>query len=252
MTTTDGKGIVWLVGAGPGDPELLTLKAARLLQQADVVLHDSLVSREVLELIPATSRRIHTGKRCGAHRMPQARINTLMHRYALRYRTVVRLKGGDPFIFGRGGEELEYLRERNIAVEVVPGITAAAGCAAACQIPLTHRDHGDALLLHSGHSREGGFSPARDYTRVFYMGLGQAGDIQRKLLEEDGIAGDTPVAVVLAGTTRDQRTISGRLDELKRLARSSDIGGPGLIIVGRSAALARTDLPQPLSSVHVA
>jgi uroporphyrin-III C-methyltransferase len=238
--TTSTQGTVWLVGAGPGDPELLTLKAARLLKQADVVLYDSLVSDQVLDMIAPQSKRVHVGKRCGAHRLPQARINALLHRYAGRYRTVVRLKGGDPFIFGRGGEEMMYLRERNVPVEIVPGITAAAGCAAATQIPLTHRDYGDALTVQSGHSKQGRFGPTRDYTRVFYMGLNQAGAIREALIN-DGIDPAMPVAIILAGTTREQAVIRGELDQLADLAAGRAGDQPGLIIVGRATALARSE-----------
>lgn len=251
-TTQSQPGTVWLVGAGPGDPELLTLKAVRLLEGADVILHDSLIPDEILELASKKARCIHTGKRCGAHRMPQARINALMHRYAERGLAVVRLKGGDPFVFGRGGEELEYLRARTIPVEVVPGITAAAGCAAEAQIPLTHRAYGNALILHSGHSSNGGFQPARDYTRVFYMGLNQAGDIRRQLLD-DGVDDNTPVAVILAGTTSGQKVFTGILVELETLARQRKDNSPGLIVVGDSAAIARQNqTTEPLSSIHIA
>jgi len=148
-------GTVWLVGGGPGDPELLTLKAMRVLSQADIVLYDSLISDEILDMLPQKCTRIHVGKRCGAHKMSQVDIQTLLLTSAKKYQRVVRLKGGDPFIFGRGGEELEFLQAHGVTVEVVPGITAAGGCAAAAGIPLTHRQYGNALMLESGHSQFG-------------------------------------------------------------------------------------------------
>ncbi|QQD21335.1 uroporphyrinogen-III C-methyltransferase [Oceanospirillaceae bacterium ASx5O] len=235
-------GTVWLIGAGPGDPELLTLKALRIISQADIVLYDSLISDDILTMLPKRCVRLHTGKRCGAHSMGQPDINKALHTAAQKYRCVVRLKGGDPFLFGRGGEELEYLQQRHIPVQIIPGITAALGCAAAAHIPLTHRQYGNALMLHSGHSQYGDFAASHSPTRVFYMGLRQAGQITGHLLNE-GIAEDTPVALIVNGTLPDQRVLKGVLMDLPHLAQRClhDSKGPGLIIVGEVAAMARVN-----------
>merc|ERR1712000_633812 len=210
---------VWLVGAGPGDPELLTVKAMRIISQAEVVLYDSLISDDILALLPRQCTRIHTGKRCGAHKMSQGEINRTLLTAARKYQCVVRLKGGDPFIFGRGGEELEYLEKHGMDVRIIPGITAAGGCAAAAGIPLTHREYGNALVLHSGHTKFHEFSPCQNPTRVFYMGLRQAGAITAHLVHK-GLLIDLP-------------EISA-----KALTESS---GPGLIFVGEVAAMAKSD-----------
>lgn len=240
MTTSNSHsfGQVALVGAGPGDPELLTLKAMRLLNQADCVLYDSLISDDILALLPRQCVRIHVGKRCGQHSMKQADIQSLLVSCARKYRQVVRLKGGDPFIFGRGGEELEYLRRYGIDTTIVPGITAAGGCAAAAQIPLTHRQYGNALLLQSGHSQFGDYQASDNPTRVFYMGKKQAGSITAGLLQQ-GLHEATPIALILNGTRAQQQVIKGVLMDLPFLAaRSQQDDGPALIIVGEVAALA--------------
>ncbi|WP_430462365.1 uroporphyrinogen-III C-methyltransferase [Thalassolituus sp. LLYu03] len=233
-------GEVWLVGAGPGDPELLTLKAMRVISEADAVLYDSLISDDILALLPARCTRIHTGKRCGAHSMTQIDINKALLSAARKHKKVVRLKGGDPFIFGRGGEELEYLEKHGVQVQIVPGITAAGGCAAAAGIPLTHRDYGNALVLHSGHTRFNEFSPSQNPTRVFYMGLRQAGPITAHLLQE-GLREDTPVALIINGTLSTQQVFKGVLMDLPHIAERvlGDSDGPGLIFVGEVAAMAR-------------
>ena len=238
-----GSGKVWLVGAGPGDPELLTLKAMRVIAEADVVLYDSLISDDILALLPRQCARIHTGKRCGAHKMTQQDINKALLSAAGKYQRVVRLKGGDPFIFGRGGEEMEYLQQRGVEVDIVPGITAAGGCAAAAGIPLTHRDYGNALVLHSGDSKFNEFSPCQNPTRVFYMGLRQAGPITAQLLQE-GLHESTPVALITNGTLANQQVFKGVLMDLSYLAErylKSESDGPGLIIVGEVAAMARSN-----------
>lgn len=238
--TSAEKSSVWLVGAGPGDPELLTVKAVRILSQADAVLYDSLISPQILDLLPRRCTRIHTGKRCGAHSMTQQEINQTLLAAARKYSCVVRLKGGDPFIFGRGGEELEYLHNHGIEASVIPGITAAGGCAAAAGIPLTHRDYGNALVLHSGHSRFNEFSPCQNPTRVFYMGLRQAAPITAHLLQQ-GLDEETPVALITNGTLPQQQVHKGVLSDLPWLAQQalSDSTGPGLIFVGDVAAMAR-------------
>lgn len=230
-------GKVWLVGGGPGDPELLTIKAMRVISQADIVLYDSLISDEILDILPQKCTRIHVGKRCGAHKMTQIDIQKLLLTSARKYARVVRLKGGDPFIFGRGGEELEYLQQHGIEVDIVPGITAAGGCAAAAKIPLTHRQYGNALMLDSGHSQFGEYQRSQSPTRVFYMGVKQASMITASLLSE-GLADVTPVALIANGTLPNQEVHTGALMDLPFLADRYSGAGPALIIVGEVAAFA--------------
>lgn len=239
-TKTINNGQVWLVGAGPGDPELLTLKAMRVLHEADIVLYDSLISEDILAMLPKRCVRLHTGKRCGQHSMSQPDIHQALLSAARKYSRVVRLKGGDPFMFGRGGEELEFLRKHQIATHVIPGITAAAGCAASAQIPLTHRDYGNALIIHSGRSRLGEYEVSHNPTRVFYMGLRQAGQITGQLLM-DGMADDTPVALIVNGTLANQAVYNTTLVALPQLADSclQEHDGPGLIIVGEVTRFAQ-------------
>ena len=226
---------VILVGAGPGDPELLTLKALKAIQSADVILYDALISEEILDLIPKNCKRFNVGKRHGAHKMKQHEINDFLYKTAQKYSCVVRLKGGDPFIFGRGGEELEYLQARNIAVDVVPGITAAAGCAASCKIPLTHRGFGNSLLLHSGHSSLGDFDPSHsdkeNQTQVFYMGMNQAATITAHLIDQ-GHDPEIEVAVICQGTRANQEMQTGTLAQLPKIAERMKHLSPGLIILG--------------------
>jgi uroporphyrin-III C-methyltransferase len=249
-------GQVSLVGAGPGDPELLTLKAMKAISQADCVLYDALISQEILDFIPSQCTRIHVGKRCGDHKMGQADIQTLLVSCARKYQRVVRLKGGDPFIFGRGGEELQYLQQRGIDVTVVPGITAAGGCAAAAKIPLTHRHLGNALVLQSGHSQHGEFDLPHNPTRVFYMGAKQAGAITARLLTE-GLHESTPIAIIANGTLPNQQVIKGVLMDLPHLAGQYSGTGPALIVVGEVAALAdnshyQSERPADQQRSHVA
>lgn len=236
-------GSVALVGAGPGDPGLLTLNAVRALQSADVVLHDHLVSAEVLDLARRDAERIPVGKRAGGVGVPQARINELMREHAAAGRRVVRLKGGDPFIFGRGGEELEYLRERGIAYEVVPGITAALACAAYAGIPLTHRNHAQSVRFLTAHCSNwldsvDGSSLARErQTLAIYMGVSQVAIVEQTLLQH-GLAPDTPVAVIENGSRVEQRVLSGTLAGLTQRVRDAAIVSPALLVVGRVAGLA--------------
>lgn len=234
-------GQVWLVGAGPGDPELLTLKAMRVLHEADIVLYDSLISDDILAMLPKRCVRLHTGKRCGQHSMTQPDIHQALLAAARKYARVVRLKGGDPFMFGRGGEELEFLRKHRITTHVIPGITAAAGCAASAQIPLTHREFGNALIIHSGRSQFGEYEVSHNPTRVFYMGLRQAGQITGQLLM-DGLAHDTPIALIINGTLANQVVHCSTLMELPQLASTclNEQDGPGLIIVGEVTRFAQT------------
>jgi uroporphyrin-III C-methyltransferase/precorrin-2 dehydrogenase/sirohydrochlorin ferrochelatase len=237
-----------IVGAGPGDPDLLTLRALRLIQRADVVIYDKLVGPGVLDLARRDAERIYVGKSKGDHSKSQDEINALIAGQAQAGRRVVRLKGGDPFIFGRGGEELEYLRARGISAEVVPGITAALGCAAAAGIPLTHRDHAQAVTFATGQGKDG--EPELDWatlarlkqTLVIYMGVGAAGRIAARLIDH-GLDPATPVAVIENGTLPTERALYGRLSALNWLVRQSDIKGPALIVIGKVAALAEAATP---------
>jgi uroporphyrin-III C-methyltransferase/precorrin-2 dehydrogenase/sirohydrochlorin ferrochelatase len=237
------QGSVAIVGAGPGDPDLLTLRALRLLQRADVVIYDKLVGAGVLDLVRRDALRLYVGKSKGDHSKSQDEINALIAEQALAGRRVVRLKGGDPLIFGRGGEELDYLRRRGVAAELVPGITAALGCAAATGIPLTHRDRAQAVTLATGHGKDG--EPELDWaalarlkqTLVIYMGVGTAGHISTQLIRH-GLAPATPVAVIENGTLPNQKAVYGRLAGLGFLVRQGGIEGPALIVIGEVAALA--------------
>jgi len=242
------RGGVAIVGAGPGDPDLLTLRALRLIQRADVVIYDKLVGPGVLDLARRDAERIYVGKSKGDHSKSQDEINALIAGQAQAGRRVVRLKGGDPFIFGRGGEELEYLKARGISAEVVPGITAALGCAAAAGIPLTHRDHAQAVTFATGQGKDG--EPELDWatlarlnqTLVIYMGVGAAGRIAARLIDH-GLDPATPVAVIENGTLPTERALYGRLSGLNWLVRQSDIRGPALIVIGKVAALADAATP---------
>lgn len=236
--------MVHIVGCGPGDPDLLTVRAVRVIAAADVVLYDRLVGPGVFEHVRPGARRIDVGKAAGRQSASQTRINALMIHHAQRGRRVVRLKGGDPFVFGRGGEELEVLRRAGIEAAVVPGITAATGCAAATGIPLTHRDFASAVTFVTGHDREGAdggpdwATLARvRHTLVIYMGLAAAGTIADRLVG-GGMDGATPVAVIENGTRPEQRLVTGRLGDLAALVTDNAVTGPALIIIGEVAALA--------------
>jgi uroporphyrin-III C-methyltransferase len=227
-------GKVFLVGAGPGDPELLTLKAAKVLRAADVVLHDELVSEEILSLIPAGAKLINVGKRCGRISTPQEQINRLLLEHALLGLQVVRLKGGDPFIFGRGGEELETLRGAGIEVEVVPGITAALGAAASAQVPLTHREISSALILVTGSSKQSEHIanwPDRlpsNATVVVYMPGYDFGALQQRLLGS-GVAPEVPCAIV-SGATSEREQV--HLTTVADLHTAPHLHAPKLLVVG--------------------
>jgi uroporphyrin-III C-methyltransferase/precorrin-2 dehydrogenase/sirohydrochlorin ferrochelatase len=230
-------GEVWLVGAGPGDPDLLTFKALRMMQHADVVLYDRLVGDGIVELVRRDAERIFVGKKPNEHTLTQREITDLMIERAKRGERVLRLKGGDPFIFGRGGEELEDVAAQGIPVEVVPGITAAAGCGAAAGIPLTHRDHAQSCVFITAHGAGGVLD--HDWTRyarkgqtvVVYMGLNALGEVARRALEQ-GVDADMPVAVIDNGTRLEQRVIIGRLDEIEDKVTDADLPGPALIVIG--------------------
>lgn len=236
------RGEVVLVGAGPGDPGLLTLRALRALQDADVVLYDRLVSDEVLDLARRDAERIYVGKAAGAAQMSQEAINALLIKLARQGRRVCRLKGGDPFIFGRGGEELEALAVAGVRFEVAPGVTAASGCAAYAGIPLTHREHAQAVTFVAGHSKTGGAGldwtmlarPAQ--TTVFYMGLSQIEDIIANL-RDHGAPEDRAAAVIEQGTRASQRVIVGALADIAAKVRQAHIQSPALLIVGDVARL---------------
>ncbi|MGB5588604.1 MAG: siroheme synthase CysG [Gammaproteobacteria bacterium] len=237
------QGRVSIVGAGPGDPALLTIRALQLLNEADVILHDRLVSPEILDLARRDAERVPVGKAPGGPATSQQEIHRQMIELASAGQHVVRLKGGDPFVFGRGGEEVLALREAGIAHEIIPGITAALGCAAATALPLTHRGSARALTLLTAHDDatvdaidwRGLSRPGQ--TLVFYMGLGRAGRIQARLLQH-GKSASTPVAIIQDGTTPGQKTVTGELGELSTLIESHHIGAPALIVVGETAALA--------------
>ncbi|HWF91281.1 MAG TPA: uroporphyrinogen-III C-methyltransferase [Terriglobales bacterium] len=236
-------GKVFLVGAGPGDPELLTLKALKVLRNADVVLHDDLVSAEILKLIPATAQVQNIGKRCGRKGITQQEINTLLVNYALLDRQVVRLKGGDPLIFGRAGEEIEALRNARIEFEIVPGITAAFGAAAAAQIPLTHRDASSALVLITNHqanhpSTHGKSDwpaslPANATIVVYMPGYGYEATGQK--LIQSGLDAATPCAIISHATGEDQQVFQTNIHDL---ANAPHLPAPTLLVVGEVARFA--------------
>ncbi len=239
-------GSVVLVGAGPGDPGLLTLKALRALNEADVILYDRLVSTEIMSLARRDADRIDVGKQPGEnHHATQARIHALLVEHASAGKRVVRLKGGDAFVFGRGGEELEHLQAHGIRFEVVPGITAALACGAYAGIPLTHREHSQSLSLITAHCRDDSDSidwPAlarANQTLTFYMGVGQLDNLTAKMLAH-GKSADTPFALVENGSRPEQRVLRGRLADLPERARAHAIKSPALLIVGEVAALADT------------
>tara|TARA_R110001592_G_scaffold82341_2_gene243889 strand:+ start:9843 stop:11246 length:1404 start_codon:yes stop_codon:yes gene_type:complete len=236
-------GIVHIVGAGPGAADLITLRGQRLLEQADVIVHDRLVGDGVLDLARRDADRIDVGKAPGRHPVPQDKINDILIAQARQGKRVVRLKGGDPFVFGRGGEELRALNAAGIRAEVVPGITAATACAAATGIPLTHRGHASAVTFVTGHKGDGD-APDVDWaalarsgaTLAVYMGIGGAGTIANDL-SHHGLA-DTPVAVIENGTRPDQRVFTGHVRGLDALVRANGITGPALIVIGNVTALA--------------
>ncbi|MCF9046367.1 siroheme synthase CysG [Acinetobacter nectaris] len=236
------KGEVYLVGAGPGDPELLTLKALRLMQQADVVIYDRLVSSPILELCRRDAEKIYVGKARSNHAVPQEGINQLLIQYALDGKRVCRLKGGDPFIFGRGGEEIQELVTADVPFQIVPGITAASGCSAYAGIPLTHRDYAQSVRFLTGHLKEG--SPElpwrelvyENQTLVLYMGLVGLETICKRLIEH-GQRPDMPVALISKGTTPEQQVVIGNLENIAEKVMQYEVQAPTLTIIGEVVQL---------------
>ena len=242
MQPDNGQGEVYLVGAGPGDPDLLTFRALRLMQQADVVLYDRLVSKEILDLTRRDARKIYVGKERSNHALPQPEINERLAELAKGGDRVLRLKGGDPFIFGRGGEEIGELTRQGIPFQVVPGITAAAGCASYAGIPLTHRDFAQSCVFVTGHLKDGSVDlnweqlAQPQQTVVIYMGLIGIPVICRELIAH-GVDKDMPIALIEQGTTINQRVFTGTLASLPDSIEDKKVHAPTLFIVGEVVKL---------------
>ena len=246
IQANDSRGRVALVGAGPGDPELITLKGARLLREADVVIYDNLVAPGLLDLCSPTAERIFVGKMAGNHTLPQDEISQLIVAKALAGQAVVRLKGGDPFVFGRGGEELAVLLEAGVAVDIVPGVTAAMGAAASFGFPLTHRDHAQSCVFVTGHLKDHTVDlnwsalAQANQTIVIYMGISGLETISTKL-QAAGLAGDTPAALIYRATWPNQRIYPCSLASLPETARINRVKPPALIVIGQVVALLKSD-----------
>lgn len=241
------QGKVYLVGAGPGDPEFLTVKARRVLDEADVIVYDRLVSKEIMDLVPPGTARVSVGKQPRLHPVPQREINDMLLNLARLGRRVVRLKGGDPYLFGRGSEEAAHLRRHGIAVAAIPGVTSASACAAALGIPLTHRGYANGVRFITGHccaeneldlDWPGLADPAT--TLVLYMGLANISQISIRLIA-NGLSATTPVAAICDGSRPEQCHIISTLGEIARVVAEADFGGPVLFVIGRVVELA--DVP---------
>jgi uroporphyrin-III C-methyltransferase/precorrin-2 dehydrogenase/sirohydrochlorin ferrochelatase len=239
---TQSRGEVFLIGAGPGDPDLLTFKALRLMQKADVVLYDRLVAQPILDLVRKDAELVYVGKARAEHTMPQQDINELLVHYAQQDKKVARLKGGDPFIFGRGGEEIERLAEQDIPFQIVPGITAASGCASYAGIPLTHRDHAQSVRFITGHLKDNSIDlpwnelVQPNQTLVFYMGLVGLPVICEQLIKH-GRSAETPIALIEQGTTEKQRVIVENLKNMPATVDKMQVKAPTLLIVGEVVSL---------------
>ena len=237
-------GEVALVGSGPGDPELLTLRALRLIREADIVVYDKLVSEAIMGMVPTDTDRIFVGKTANDHTLPQEEINTLLVRLSKENKRVVRLKGGDPYIFGRGGEEIQVLLSADVPCRVVPGITAASGCASYAGIPLTHRDYAQSVRFVTGHLKNNSCDlnwqalVDPEQTVVFYMGLAGLKTICEQLIIH-GRAATTPAALIQKGTTLEQNVVLGDLQTLPAVVAQEQIQAPTLIIVGEVVSLAK-------------
>ena len=231
------RGEVYLVGAGPGDPDLLTFRALRLLQQADVIVYDRLVSEEILDMARRDADLVYVGKRRDQHTLPQEDINLLLARIARKGKRVLRLKGGDPFIFGRGGEEIETLMQEGVNFQIVPGITAAAGAASYAGIPLTHREHAHSVVFVTGHLKDGSMDlnwkalAQPQQTIVVYMGLLGVKELCKQLVAH-GLPAETPMALVQKATTRQQKVVVGTLGSMPQIIETTEIKPPTLIIIG--------------------
>jgi uroporphyrin-III C-methyltransferase len=236
-------GKVFLVGAGPGDPRLLTVRAAEVLRAADVVIYDRLVNKAILELAPKTAEKIYAGKRAGKHELPQEKINELLVKKALDGKKVVRLKGGDPFLFGRGGEEAEALAEKHVAFEVIPGVTSAIAAPAYAGIPLTHRDYASSVAIVTGH-RAGTAGKIAKWSKlasavdtiVILMGVEAFESTAAKLME-GGLNPDTPAAIIEQGTSKKQRSLIGKLGTIAKEAKERNVKAPAVIVIGKVATL---------------
>ena len=241
------KGKVYLVGAGPGDPKLITLRAVELLKMADVVLYDRLVSKKILAMVPKKAKKVYVGRDVGDDYLHQESTNDLMVKYAKTNKNIVRLKGGDPIIFGRGGEEAEYLKKKKIKFEIIPGITSGIGSATYAGIPLTHRNFASSVVFVTGHEdlqkseekvRWKKLAKSVD-TIVIMMGLSRIGIICKQLIE-GGMNKKTPVAVIQEGTTPQQKMITGNLSNISKLVTQKKIRPPSIIIIGKVVNLSKT------------
>lgn len=244
MASNANEARVYLVGTGPGDPDLLTVKAQRLIQQADVVVYDRLVSQEILQQVPSGTSRIYVGKKTGNHVVAQAEINTLLVKLAETKRMIVRLKGGDPFIFGRGSEEAEYLAKHNVSFEIVPGITAASACTTYAGIPLTHRGLAQGVQIITGHCRADlpldlDWKSLADpnMTIVVYMGVANIAMICEHLMQA-GLSGETPAAAIANGTTTNQQRIITTLAKLAQDSHRAGVAAPVLFVIGQVVQMA--------------